>query len=916
MRIRTLTFRGVGPYLDEQHVDFDRLGDSGLYLINGPTGSGKSTLIDCICFALYGSLASDEADIHRMRSDFAGPADPTEVDLVFETASGVFRVIRSPEYTRAKKGGSGETVAKATCRLFQVLSDGHEEAIATNVSSANKELRSVVGLDRSQFVQTIVLPQGQFATFLYSGTDDRATILKQIFDTRLYEQIAEILKEDAKAATAARNAATDEIITAIRQVAAVVGIDEEVQDRLLEFAVTRLDDDLRTGLEGLVPPLADEVTSTTAAATAALAALDAADASRARAKAEADAQAGLAQAAERKAEATAGVERARRPLGAMAALSGELGVILDESVDVETWRQRCTTVATAAGALDTLIDREREVLGWPAEQANAQAAIDELQRQEAVDRARQEELPALITAQEAIAAAQPTMAEGAEITRRQQALASARQQYEQLDAQEQRLPGLEQAVREHLAAAEAADAVCDAAARAYRAGIAAELALTLAPDEPCPVCGAAEHPLPAQPDGDHVSADDVETLRQRASDLHATLQGARTTLTAAHEGIGALRLAIPIPRDELPALQQAVDADREALQAREDAADAAARQLTELRAEFKGVSERLATSSSEIVRRSSTLQARAQEMEKAAAQVEAARGSSPSVADRRDDVMSLRDALGTLADRLADLVTATTAYATAERELAALPQHDGFGDVGAAQAAWIEADGRRLAAEGARNAAEQRHAQLTTGIEAIGALCEARVATIAASADLLDLAGLFAAGKGDDVGLHIYVLKSLFATVMEGANLRFEGLLNGRYRLVPEPEGVGDKRSRQGLGVWVEDRRTGAIRSARSLSGGETFCASLALALGLSDVVRMTAGGIEIGSLFIDEGFGSLDNDQLDEVMVMLGHLSSGGRRVGVISHVDSMKSTITERIDVTPVGDDRPTSLTVSWMT
>jgi exonuclease SbcC len=150
---------------------------------------------------------------------------------------------------------------------------------------------------------------------------------------------------------------------------------------------------------------------------------------------------------------------------------------------------------------------------------------------------------------------------------------------------------------------------------------------------------------------------------------------------------------------------------------------------------------------------------------------------------------------------------------------------------------------------------------------------------------------------------------------MDAANRRFESLLNGRYLLVPDPEADGDGRTHQGLGVLVEDRLTGRTRSARSLSGGETFCASLALALGLSDVVRTNAGGIEIDSLFIDEGFGSLDNDQLDEVMVMLGHLSSGGRRVGVISHVDSMKASITERIDVTPVGENRPTSLTVSWM-
>jgi DNA repair protein SbcC/Rad50 len=165
------------------------------------------------------------------------------------------------------------------------------------------------------------------------------------------------------------------------------------------------------------------------------------------------------------------------------------------------------------------------------------------------------------------------------------------------------------------------------------------------------------------------------------------------------------------------------------------------------------------------------------------------------------------------------------------------------------------------------------------------------------------------------VGLHIFVLRTMFAQVMDLANTRFQALLNGRYRLVPTEAGQGDGRRLQGLELSVEDALTGKSRSARSLSGGEMFCASLALALGLSDAVRNNAGGVQISSLFIDEGFGSLDSDQLDEVMSMLNHLSSNGRRVGLISHVDSMKQAITERIEVAPATADRPASLAVSWM-
>ena len=916
MRIRSLTFRGVGPYRDRQHVDFDQLGDSGLYLINGPTGSGKSTIIDCICFALYGRLAGEEADLSRMRSDFAGPTEPTEVDLVFETAAGTFRVIRSPEYRRAKERGSGETVSKATCRLFRVLPDGQEETIATGVSSATKELRDVVGLDHGQFVQTVVLPQGQFATFLYSGTEERTEILKRIFNTRLYEQVAEILKEDAKAAAAARVAATDLLLAEIRQLAVVVGLGDEVRDRLLELATSQLDTDLTGALDALVPELTTDVEAATGLARTADEVLQQADAARAQATAETDAEQAVAQARAAAERAQAAVARAREPLGPLTGLAAELSIALDAATEPGTWRQRATTAATVAGALQAMVGLEREVLAWPEQEAQERAAIAELRRQEADDRARQSELPALIDAQQAIADTRPTMAEGTQAAERLAELDAVRRQYAQLDEQEQQLPGLDAAVQADLAAVTTADAEYQATSRAYRDGIAADLAQHLEPEQPCPVCGATDHPQPAQHAGTAVTYDDVEEARTQAGNLQAVLERSRLAAESVRDAVARLQAEIPVSRDDLTAALEALARDQEALAARGRSADAAEQALTTLRAEAQQVADRIAASGIDIATRESALDTRAASMRADAEQVATARGSSPSVAARHADAQALERALGALADALTGLETALGTQASAEAALAAHPAREGFGDVAAAQAAWVEADAARLAAEGVRSAAESRLGHLRAGIAAIGRLCDERVAVIASSADLLDLAGLFTAGRGSDVGLHVYVLQTLFDTVMESANLRFESLLNGRYRLVPAPEGTGDQRSRQGLGVSVEDRLTGTTRSAKSLSGGETFCASLALALGLSDVVRMTAGGIEIGSLFIDEGFGSLDNDQLDEVMVMLGHLSSGGRRVGVISHVDSMKSTITERIDVTPVGDDRPTSLTVSWMT
>ncbi|MDO8306849.1 MAG: SMC family ATPase [Actinomycetota bacterium] len=915
MRIRSLSFRGVGPYRDEQRIDFDQLGESGLYLINGPTGAGKSTIIDCICYGLYGRLASDEADLSRMRSDFAGPKDTTEVDLVFETAAGVFRVIRSPEYMRAKAKGEGVTPSRTTCRLFRIHPDGTEESIATNVASADSEMFRVIGLTRAQFVQTVVLPQGQFATFLYSDTRQRSEILKRIFNTQLYERVAEILKEDAKNAAIQKAAATDEMRTAIGQLATSIGLDDATRDPLLEFATNRLDEQLKAGLDELAPMFEQALTTASTAFDNAQIRVTAADIARDLARREADAQSTVATARQTVTDATAGVEKAQVALAPTTDLAATIAIEIDDSTVVATWRQRASAASSHAGELTAVLPDEETVIAWPMKEAAAVQAIEDLTASHEADRNRLSEMPAAITQQQAIANDRPTLEESTQLNALKGDLDAVQAQLKLLDDQQAQLPDLQERTKGDHDIAERIDADLASAGHAYRTGIAAELALQLEPGQPCAVCGATDHPAPARHAGNAVLFDDVENLRQRASDAHIALAESAAALRTAQDRVAEITAEITMSRDDLNAAQTELKQRQSDLKRRSEAADGAATAIAELYAERDRLTERANKYAQDLASKKAALDTTRAAMKLSAEKVAAAHGDYPSVQERLNDVRALETALSGLADQLATLDTARASQALAELALAAMTRHDGFGDVDAAQAAWTAADVERLTADRTRGEAAARLEHLRTGTATIDTLCQERADLIARNADLIDLAELFSAGRGSEIGLHIYILKSLFDSVMEAANRRFESLLNGRYRLVPAPESDGDGRKLQGLGVSVEDRLTGRVRPATSLSGGETFCASLALALGLSDVVRMTAGGIGIGSLFIDEGFGSLDGNQLDEVMLMLGHLSSDGRRVGVISHVDSMKSAITERIDVTAVAEDRPTSLRVSWM-
>ncbi|MBD7920271.1 SMC family ATPase [Cellulomonas sp. Sa3CUA2] len=204
MHLRSLTVQAIGPFAARHTVDLDALGASGLFLLEGPTGSGKSTLIDAVVFALYGKVAGADASDERLRSAYAADDVESVVDLVFEVPSGVYRVRRTPAYQRAKRRGTGTTTAQASVKAWRLPADvdlaaapegldGVGTLLGTRLDEVGAELQRVVGLDRQQFVQTVVLPQGEFARFLRAGGEERRVLLQKIFGTEVYEQMQQRL---------------------------------------------------------------------------------------------------------------------------------------------------------------------------------------------------------------------------------------------------------------------------------------------------------------------------------------------------------------------------------------------------------------------------------------------------------------------------------------------------------------------------------------------------------------------------------------------------------------------------------------------------------------------------------------------------------------------------------------------------
>ncbi|MBM7389338.1 exonuclease SbcC [Clavibacter michiganensis] len=990
MDLHRLTLRAIGPFAGEHVIDFAELGRSGLFLLEGPTGSGKSTLIDAVVFALYGSLASDGSSRDRLHSHHAAPGVEPYVELVFETAAGIHRVRRSPQHQRPKARGTGTTNQNATATLVRLSSPDADagEVVGTSTQEVGTEIARIVGLTRAQFVQTVVLPQGEFAEFLRSTGEQRRLVLQSLFGTAVYERTARQLAEmrtAAKARTDAADARVAEALTGLREATRVDALEvadaadtvqllaeladaaEEARaedERARIAAADALADaervsrglDRRRALiarEGAVRAEAEEVAGLArraeearraAAVAGPLAARDRADAARA--------------AAEDADEAARAVCRAERP-----ALAAADAPALAERRDALV--AELTTLADAEARERGLPRRRADV--WPAEDAVAarEAAVEEAE-------AALQERPAgrepLVEARDAAADA----AGGVDAARA--ALAEA-------EAIRRRVTELQELAARILAAHDALDARSAAAATAVRheaelrqrkiRGLAGELARELEDGAPCPVCGAVDHPHPAPSAPGHPDDDEIERAaeeRARAERAQGDAVAALAAETARHEvaqaalgGITAeaadaevaaraARLAeAEAAGGALRAAEAAVvahDAETERIRARRDDA----------RAALSGLRERVIRARELLAEDQAAVRAVLAEREADAPETDTADGDAAD-APRVAALVADRAAERAVVDRLIALAAArvrTAADAAARAaELAQALDDQAFPTEEEARAAALppaelEAAARRVSAhereqavvaegladpevasltgaedpdpDAARAARDAAQAAARTSAER-AARARDRADRSASALARHDAARRESARAGDQARATIrmaevanaitpenargttlgtYVLLRRFEDVVRAANARLRVMSSGRYELEVSEEREATSRSRKtGLALQIRDHVVDRVREPASFSGGETFYASLALALGLADVVQAEAGGLQLGTLFVDEGFGTLDPETLDAVMSELGRLSSDGRTVGIVSHVEELKQRVADRIEV-----------------
>lgn len=1029
MRILRLTMDAVGPFPGHEVIDFEAFSDAGRFLLSGPTGAGKSTIIDAIVFALYGKVSGgrDSSD-SRIRSRYASEQAKTEVELIFSTSSGNYKVRRQPAYERVKKNGKGVTKQNAKAWLFKLDEQLREVSEPlTKTSDVGTEITRIVGLSREQFTQTVVLPQGKFAQFLRSTSKDRQDLLQELFGTAIFEDLQLDLVERARKVKKNQEA-LDATLRANLGVLASL-LDEAPQldpARCLVYEpVPEVDcefDPLETAWDSRFKPLTPWLEHNQRCANLEVSALrEQEDKLRSEFASQRDlaarqerylaltkeheqlvaqgpaqrqrlAQIQALQALsdlkpwhEQLKQAQAQQAVAQRQLSQALALeqleSDERAQAVLQPLDYRGAQALSVQLTAQVAALNPQVELEAGLAGRRRDLQTKTQAHESANAKLAQGRERENQLPTQIASKQELleqlneqAATLPTAQLAQEQATQTLKLAKA---HEQLVEDQQQALKLQQLVALELKQASQRHKHM---LEQWLSQSALNLAQNLVAGEPCPVCGATEHPAPATQGGENISQEQLDQALEKVNEAQEELSQAseRVTKLAAQLEAQPCQLSPAQAREQLQEAKAALTA---AQQASEQASSCKAQiaklnaQLEALRADNQAAQARLAGDAKEIqllgekidadaaslscegfesvaakVEYLSQLAAALEQLANAAQELDQCKKRAQQAADSfatqwaqasanfadhsakpaapaptdpaeteptqaeptQDTSANVQDGYAQACQAFAglDLAALKATSASYEKSLsinqAALAELEGIEltppPLEQTQAQLEQAQAKTQACQTYASTWQAFAGQVNAQLAKLNKLLARRSQASATDAQLLALAS---AANGDNqarLTLSAWVLQAHFRQVLVFANERLGVIGAGRYELINVDSEEDTRQQKQGLGLAVVDHLSGTTRSPRTLSGGESFYVSLALALALADVVATQNGGIEMNTLFIDEGFGSLDEGTLAEVMDVLSALHSGGRVVGIVSHVSELKRAIPAAVEVRPL--------------
>ena len=907
MRPLKLTLSAFGPYAGRMELDFETLGNSGLYLITGDTGAGKTTIFDAISFALFGEASGGSREPGMLRSKYADPATPTEVSLTFRYGGKEYIVTRNPEYLRPKGRGEGLTRQSASAVL---LAPGVNPI--TKPKEVNAAIREILGLDREQFAQVAMIAQGDFLKLLLAETKERQKIFRNLFHTGLYVELQERLSKEANGVKYRWEDAANSIRQYVEGILCEEASVHSDRVRLAQSGELPLSE---------VPELLEDLLKE--------------DQEKQRfleeAMKENDAETEALVALLTKAESFRNVKKS---LAETEAEEHRMGQLLQQKQEQLKLRQeqmpRQERLGQEIMAIDLSLpdyDRLMQIRGSleEAEKQRAKAEKDMAQAQERIQ-VLTAEIGAL---KEERGSLEHIDAEKEKLLWQKKEQQQKRQQMQTLisdignhNVQQEKWETASQLYLDAYGRSAKLQQEYDARNKAFLDEQAGILAAGLEAGKPCPVCGSLHHPAPA------VMADSAPTEEEVKKARKAYEKAARDTekasaaaarekgkVTALEESLRKqmaslldtqdIALAETAARDTVARLQDSLDAletgirEKEQAQERRNQLDHRIPQkvaeLSELEEQRSEAKELLASGEASI------RSLREQE----------ARLKDKLVFDSRSAALAHRSALERERQKLlTDLETARKEHDTCREKLISLeasarqlkqqledgceidlqPQLDKKADLSRQKTAILQEQkvvhsrlmANRSNLKNIRNKSGEL-SQLEEKQKWLRALSDTANGTIR--------------GK-EKIMLETYIQTTYFDRIIARANVRLMKMTGGQYDL-KRRKTADTIRGQTGLELDVIDHYNGTERSVKTLSGGESFKASLALALGLSDEIQMSTG-IQLDTLFVDEGFGSLDPESLNQAYHTLAGLTDGNRLVGIISHVTELKERIDRQIVVT----------------
>ena len=907
MRPLKLTMSAFGPYAGRMELDFERLGQEGLYLITGDTGAGKTTIFDAISFALFGEASGGNREPGMLRSKYAEPTTPTEVELVFRYAGKEYTITRNPEYLRPK--GRGEGMTKQTAGATLLCPDC---APITKPKEVNAAVREILGLDREQFAQVAMIAQGDFLKLLLAETKERQKIFRNIFHTGLYVELQDRLSKQANKV----KYQWEDVCNSIRQ----------YMESILWEAGSELEEQASLTRQGQLPveEVVQLLRSLLEADRKKQTLLEQEGQETDKAMEQTVALLTRAEAYERTKDSLIRTEaEAEQTESLLQSKQTELEACQAQIPRQEQLSQEILTIDLSLPDYDRL--RELEIALTESERQAAMAENDGLAAQE-----RKKQLKAEIEAlKEERKSLENIGAEKEKLLRQKQEHHQKREQLQKLVADiagyKAQKEKWETARDLYLAASEKSARLLqeyDEKNRAFLDEQAGILAGNLEEGTPCPVCGSLHHPQPAQMAESAPTEEDVKKARKAYEKAAKDTEKASTAAAKEKGKVTSQEETLVKQAQTLLNTQDLAEAETSAREEVADLGNTLENLEEKLREIAKGQERK--DHLEDLIPQKETAQAKADAQlqsakERQASAAASARsqkeqiaalkekltydGKNAALAHRRaleQERKGLREALEAVQKAHSDCKEKLVSLAASAQQLKQQLQEGTVIDLEAQLARKAELTARKASIGKAQ---KDVHNRLVTNDACLKQI-QHKSAELSALEEkqkwlraLSDTANGTIKGK-EKIMLETYIQTTYFDRIIARANVRLMRMTGGQYdlkrRMTPDT-----MRGQTGLELDVIDHYNGSQRSVKTLSGGESFKASLALALGLSDEIQMSTG-IQLDTLFVDEGFGSLDPESLNQAYNTLAGLTEGNRLVGIISHVAELKERIDRQILVT----------------